>query len=88
MDDGFTWTQHRTTGGCFRCPNEALAEMRKLGWEPSEAPREPNPAVDERLAIQAQQEANSVRAGADEDRSSGDPPENTTPTQPRRGKSE
>ena len=75
-DDGFTWTKHRETGGYFRCPNDALAEMAKRGWEPSEPPREPNPAIDERLAWLADQEASATKA------------ENDKSTKPRRGESE
>lgn len=86
--DEFTWTRHHETGGYWKCPNGALDEMKKLGWEPTEPPREPNPAVDERLAWLAAQDADSARAGADEDQNSADPPETTTPTPPRRGKSE
>lgn len=50
-----TWVRHAETGGYWRCPNEALDEMRLMGWEPSDAPPEPNPAIAERLAWEAEQ---------------------------------
>lgn len=52
-----TWVRHRDTGGYWLCPDEALDEMADVGWEPTEAPAEPNPAVDERLAWEAEQKA-------------------------------
>lgn len=55
--DGFTWVRHKEHGGYWQCPDAALDEMRKIGWEPSEAPDEPNPAVAEQLAWRAEQAA-------------------------------
>jgi hypothetical protein len=55
--DGFTWTRHVETGGYFHCPNESLGDMREKGWEPSDPPVEPNPAVAEALAWRAEQAA-------------------------------
>ena len=55
MDD-FTWLKHAETGGHFRCPNGAVDDMAELGWEPSEAPEEINPAVAEQLAWRREQE--------------------------------
>jgi hypothetical protein len=51
MSDDFTWLQHRETGGHFRCPTGAVDDMAELGWEPSDAPVEINPAVAEQLAF-------------------------------------
>lgn len=50
-----TWVKHPDTGGHWQCPNEALDEMKALGWEPCDAPPEPNPAIAERLAWEAEQ---------------------------------
>lgn len=46
----FTWLRHAEHGGYFNCPNAAVADMTELGWEPSDAPVEVNPAVVEQLA--------------------------------------
>jgi hypothetical protein len=54
--DDFTWLKHAETGGHFRCPNGAVDDMAELGWEPSEAPEEINPAVAEHLAWRREQE--------------------------------
>lgn len=50
-----TWVRHAETGGFWQCPNVALDEMKCLGWEPCDAPPEPNPAIAERLAWEAEQ---------------------------------
>lgn len=61
--DEFTWLKHRETGGYFRCPNAAVDDMAERGWEPSEAPEEPNPTVAEHLAWRAQlQESKPTKA--------------------------
>jgi hypothetical protein len=67
MSDDFTWLKHRETGGHFRCPNGAVDDMAELGWEPSDAPVEINPAVAEQLAFRqelARQQAEQT-PGAD-----------------------
>jgi len=63
--DGFTWVTSPETGGFWQCPDGALDDMIKLGWQPCEAPREPNPAVDERLAWLAEQDQAAKAAAAE-----------------------
>ncbi|MEO3922713.1 hypothetical protein ABGB07_02340 [Micromonosporaceae bacterium B7E4] len=45
-----TWVRHAVHGGYWQCPTEVLDEYRAKGWEPSDPPEEPNPAVAEMLA--------------------------------------
>lgn len=52
-----TWVRHTETGNFWQCPDEALEHFMALGWEPSEAPPEPNPAVAERIAWEQSQAA-------------------------------
>jgi len=48
------WLKHPEHGGYFECPAEAVAEWRKLGWEPADdMPPEPNPTVAEYVAPSA-----------------------------------
>jgi hypothetical protein len=55
MTDTHTWVKHRDTGLFWQCPNGALDHFKLLGWEPTdERPAEPNPAVDERRAWEAE----------------------------------
>lgn len=73
-----TWVKHKETGGYWQCPDGVLDEMRKQGWEPSEAPAEPNPAIAEALAWRREQAEAAAREA-----------ETTKPTKPAtRGKSE
>lgn len=52
----FTWVINQD-GGHWLCPNAALEDQLALGWRVAEAPpREPNPAVDERIAWERQQQ--------------------------------
>jgi hypothetical protein len=46
-------------GGAFLCPDGAVADWKAMGWEPGEAPEEPNPVIAENIAAQkaAAQEA-------------------------------
>lgn len=68
------WVRHREHGGYWQCPIEALADYEAKGWEPSDQPAEPNPAVAEMLAAR---EAAAAEA------------QTTKPiTRPRRGVSE
>lgn len=39
-------------GGAFLCPDGAVADWLAMGWEPGEAPEEPNPVVAENIAAQ------------------------------------
>lgn len=71
-----TWVKHRETGGYWQCPNEAMDYYAKLGWEPSEAPEEPNPAIAEMLAWRAAQAAEAAAEQAE-----------TKSSKPRRGAS-
>lgn len=57
MSDERVWLRHGETGGYFHCPAEAVDAWRELGWEPSDAPEEPNPVTAELLAWQAEQQA-------------------------------
>lgn len=53
-----TWVRHRDHGGFWQCPDGALEAMAELGWEvvdPALVPPEPNPAVAERVAWEAEQ---------------------------------
>lgn len=53
-----TWVRHREHGGYWQCPDGALDAMAELGWEvvdPATVPPEPNPAVAERIAWEAEQ---------------------------------
>jgi hypothetical protein len=51
-----TWVKHRDTGAFWQCPNGVLEIYVELGWEPTdERPVEPDPAVDERRAWEAEQ---------------------------------
>jgi len=52
-----TWLHNPTTGGVWQCPNAAVDDYLALGWERSEAPSPPNPAIAERLAWRRQQAA-------------------------------
>jgi hypothetical protein len=63
--DGFTWVRHKDHGGYWRCPDGALDEMAALGWEPSEAPEEVNPAVAERIAWEREQAAEAAAREAE-----------------------
>lgn len=55
------WTQHRDTGGYWRCPVAVLDEMRAKGWEPSDAPPEDDPTTAERRAWRAAQATPTVK---------------------------
>ena len=56
MNETHTWVKHRDTGLFWQCPDEVLSHFELLGWEPTdERPEEPNPAVDERRAWEAEQ---------------------------------
>lgn len=52
-------------GGAFLCPEGAVADWWAMGWEPGEAPEEPNPVVAENIA--AQQAAAEEQARLDEE---------------------
>lgn len=62
---GFTWVRNTTTGGYWQCPDGVLDHFRALGWEPSEAPPEPNPAIAERVAWEAEQASARETAAAE-----------------------
>lgn len=54
--DTHTWVKHIDTGHFWQCPNGVLEVYRQLGWEPTdERPAEPDAAVDERRAWEAEQ---------------------------------
>lgn len=59
---GFTWVKHREHGGYWQCPDGVLDEMAKVGWEPSDAPEPPNPAVAERIAWEREQAELAARS--------------------------
>lgn len=42
-----TWLRHGESGGFFHCPDEVVNDFAALGWAPSEAPPEFNPATAE-----------------------------------------
>jgi hypothetical protein len=51
-----TWVRNRDTGAFWQCPNGVLEVYAQLGWEPTdERPVEPDPAVDEKRAWEAEQ---------------------------------
>jgi hypothetical protein len=77
-------------GGAFLCPEGAVADWKAMGWEPGEAPEEPNPVIAENLAAQraaaderarlekevaAQKRADKKAANAEDDESTTDTPE-------------
>lgn len=84
--DGFTWLKHSETGGTFRCPDEAVEDWAKNGWEPCEAPEEVNPAIAERIAFERAQQAAAEAAAPDQAADAA--PQTTTTTKPRRGDSQ
>lgn len=56
MTETHTWVRNRDTGQFWQCPNGVLEVYAQLGWEPTEErPVEPDPAVDERHAWEAEQ---------------------------------
>lgn len=50
-------------GGAFLCPQGAVEHWKAMGWEPGEAPQEPNPVIAENIAAQ-QAEADRLAAEA------------------------
>lgn len=62
-----TWVRHTETGGYWQCPNDALDVYLAKGWEITDPPAEPNPAIAERLAWQAQQQAPETATAAQAD---------------------
>lgn len=56
VTDTHTWVKNRDTGQFWQCPNGVLAVYKQLGWERTdERPVEPDAAVDERRAWEAEQ---------------------------------
>lgn len=49
------WMHHPANpAGYWQCPNEGVADHLARGWELCDPPQEPNPAVAERLAFEAE----------------------------------
>lgn len=51
--DEWVWLRHPDTGGVQYVPPSALETWTELGWEPCEAPTEPNLALAEYAPIRA-----------------------------------
>jgi hypothetical protein len=67
VTDTHTWVKNRDTGQFWQCPNGVLAVYAQLGWEPTdERPVEPDAAVDERRAWEAEQARLAAEEAADE----------------------
>lgn len=47
-----TWVYHPAIDQHWLCPDGSLQDQISLGWQPCEAPPEPNPAVAERIAFE------------------------------------
>lgn len=73
--DTHVWVYHPATKNHWQCPVAALDETLARGWQLTEAPPEPNPAVAERVAFLAEQAAAAEA-------------ETKPTTKPRRGESE